>query len=112
MKIVDFQTICNFIDYGKVRSGLEIAILLSEAAHLLSTSEHVLLKEYTTGFIPIIFVYQTPTKNIRMSRSPIETPLVIIFYTFIIFYTTFTHQYISLSIHWLSANSKGILCLQ
>ena len=62
MKIVDFQTICNFIDYDKVRSDLEIAVLLSEAADLLSTSEHVLLKEYTAGFIPLIFVYQTKKK--------------------------------------------------
>ena len=77
--------------YSKVVvSGPGNCCLTFRAVDLLSTSEYVLLKEYTTGFIPIIFAYQSKKKqkNPRMSHSPIEIRCVIIFHNFIIFYTT------------------------
>ena len=75
--------------YSKVvSSGPGNCCLTFRAVDLLITSECVLLKEYTTGFIPIIFAYQSKKKTLRMSHSPIETRCVIIFHIFIIFYTT------------------------
>ena len=78
--------------YSKVVvSGPGNCYLTFIAVDLLSTSEYVLLKEYTTGLIPIIFAYQSKKKKkkkLRMSHSPKETRCVIIFHTFIIFYTT------------------------
>ena len=65
--------------------------LTFRAADLLNTCEHVLLKDYTTGFIAFIFASQfKKKKNFRMSHSPTETQCLTLFYTFIIFYTTFS----------------------
>ena len=89
MKIIDFQTICNSIDYVKVvGSGHGNCCLTFRVANLLNNIEHVLLKEYTTGFILIIFAYQFKKKKLRMSHSPIETQCIIILYPFI-FYTLY-----------------------
>ena len=65
--------------------------LTFRAPDLLNTCEHVLLKDYTTGFIAFIFASQfKKKKKIRMPHSPTETQCLTLFYTFIILYTTFS----------------------
>ena len=82
----------NFFHNKLAGFGPGNCYLTFRAANHLNTSEHVLLKDYKTGFIAFVFASQFKKKKFRMSHLLTETQCVTIFYTFIIFYTTFSRS--------------------
>ena len=107
MKIIDFQTICNSVDCDKVvGSGPRNCRLTLRAADLLSTREHVFLKESTTRFISTIFAYQFRKKKKMKTAHVTLANRNSMRYYISYFYYTLHHFHQSqkinvlLSIHW------------
>ena len=91
--------------------------LTFRAADLLNTCEHVLLKDYTTGFIAFIFASQFKKKKkfshvTLANRNAMSHSILYFYYILYHFQPNAKNQYISLSIHWPKASCRVILCLQ